>query len=189
MNTEKRNSCRIARRADQQGARPSERNQAEVEKCATGTNSPHPQAPEDNQNENSTQAGSLAADNMNYPKKQTRQKWTRDEYKQVMTAYYQAIVEPSEENNTKHNYRIWREMNTNVRPNIDANRLANVRRDILKNKRLSDAELETIKSQIREKMSRLCRHQILLLFKKVTMKLRERPENMRTTHRKNQLMM
>ena len=42
-------------------------------------------------------------------------------------------------------------MNTNVRPNIDANRLANVRRDILKNKRLSDAELETIKSQIREK--------------------------------------
>ena len=100
MNTEKRNSCRIARRADQQGARPSARNQAEVEKCATGTNSPHPQAPEDNQNENSTQAGSLAADNMNYPKKQTRQKWTRDEYKQVMTAYYQAILEPSEENNT-----------------------------------------------------------------------------------------
>ena len=42
-------------------------------------------------------------------------------------------------------------MNTNVRPNIDANRLANLRRDILKNKRLSDAELETIKSQIREK--------------------------------------
>ena len=63
----------------------------------------------------------------------------------------QAILEPSEENNTKHTYRIWREMNTNVRPNIDANRLANVRRDILKNKRLSDAELETIKYQIREK--------------------------------------
>ena len=92
-----------------------------------------------------------SADNMNYPKKQTRQKWTRDEYKQVMTAYYQGIPEPSEENNTKHTYRIWREMNTNVRPNIDANRLANVRRDILKNKMLPDAELETIKSQIREK--------------------------------------
>ena len=140
MNAEKRNSCRIARRADQQGARPSARNQAEVEKCATGTNSSHPQAPEDNQNENSTQAGSLAADSMNYPKKQTRQKWTRDEYKQVVTAYYQAILEPSEGNNTKHTYRIWREMNTNVRPNIDANRLANVRGDILKNERLSDAE-------------------------------------------------
>ena len=68
-----------------------------------------------------------------------------------MTAYYQEILELLEENDTKHAYRIWRETNTNVRQNIDANRLANVRRDILKNKRLSHAELETIKSQIREK--------------------------------------
>ena len=80
MNTEKRNSCRIACRTESTRSTSLSEEQAEVEKRATGTNSPHPQAPEDNQNENSTQAGSLAADNMNYPKKQTRQKWTRDEY-------------------------------------------------------------------------------------------------------------
>ena len=149
MNTRNRKSCRIARRADEQGARPLARNQAEVEKCATGTTLPQPQAPEDNQNENSTQIGSLEADDMNSTRKQTRQKWTRGEYKQVMTAYYQAVLEPSEENNTKHVYQIWRGMNVDVRRNIDANKLANVRRDILKNKRLSDAELQAIKSQIR----------------------------------------
>ena len=40
-------------------------------------------------------------------------------------------------------------MNTDVRPNIDANKLVNVRRDIVENKRLSDSELEAIKSRIR----------------------------------------
>ena len=52
-------------------------------------------------------------------------------------------------NNTKYTYQLWREMNTDVRPNIDAKKLANVRRDIVKNKRLSDSELEAIKSRIR----------------------------------------
>ena len=66
-----------------------------------------------------------------------------------MTAYYQAVLEPSDQNNTKYTYQLWREMNTDVRPNIDANKLANVRRDIVKNKRLSDSELEAIKSRIR----------------------------------------
>ena len=149
MSTETRKSCRIARRADQQGARPLVRNQAKVEKCVTGTTLPQPQALQDNQNETSTQNGSVDADITQSSRKQTRQKWTRGEYKQVMTAYYQAVLEPSDQNNTKYTYQLWREMNTDVRPNIDANKLANVRRDIVKNKRLSDSELEAIKSRIR----------------------------------------
>ena len=149
MSTETRKSCRIARRADQQGARPLVGNQAKVKKCVTGTTLPQPQALQDNQNETSTQNGSVDADITQSSRKQTRQKWTMGEYKQVMTAYYQAVLEPSDQNNTKYTYQLWREMNTDVRPNIDANKLANVRRDIVKNKRLSDSELEAIKSRIR----------------------------------------
>ena len=110
MNTGNRKSGHIARRADKQGARPSARNQAEVEKYATGTTLPQPQAPEDNQNENSTQTGSLEAENEKSSRKQTRPELTRGEYKQVIAAYYQAMLKPSEENNTEHAYRIWRGM-------------------------------------------------------------------------------
>ena len=127
MNAENRKSCRIARCADKQGARPSARDQAEVEKYATGTTLPQPQAPEDNQNENSTQTGSLEAENEKSSRKQTRQKWTRGEYKQVIAAYYQAMLEASEENDTEHAYRIWRGMYPDIRSNIDANKHANVR--------------------------------------------------------------
>ena len=67
-----------------------------------------------------------------------------------MKAYYQALEQPSNENSTNHTYDIWRKMNDNNRTNIDANKLANVRRNILKNKRLTEGELERIKSDIRK---------------------------------------
>ena len=41
-------------------------------------------------------------------------------------------------------------MNIDNRTNIDANKLANVRRDIVKNKRLTDTELEGIRTDIRK---------------------------------------
>ena len=36
-----------------------------------------------------------------------------------------------------------------MRENIGCNKLANVRRDIIKNKRLTDAEIDQIRTQIR----------------------------------------
>ena len=80
-----------------------------------------------------------------------RQKWIREEYKQVIKAYYQALEQPSNEDGTNHTYQIWRMMNADNRMNIDANKLANIRRDIVKNKQLTGAELESIKSDIRIK--------------------------------------
>ena len=77
------------------------RNQAEVKKCVTGTTLPQPQTLQDNQNEASTQNGSVYADITQSSRKQTRQKWTGGEYNQVMTAYYQAVLEPSDQNNVK----------------------------------------------------------------------------------------
>ena len=67
-----------------------------------------------------------------------------------MRAYYQALEQPSNENNTNHTYEIWRKMNIDNRTNIDANKLANARRDIVKNKRLTDTELEGIRTDIRK---------------------------------------
>ena len=57
-----------------------------------------------------------------------------------MEAYYYAKYHPSDESNTKQTYKIWREKKLNNRQYIDANKLANVRRQIVRDKRLTDIE-------------------------------------------------
>ena len=150
MENHHRQSSHIARRAVKQGARPSMVNQVEVEKCTTGTNSFNPQALESFQDENTTQIGPLDSRSTNQILKKPRQKWTREEYKQVMIAYYQALEQPSNKNITNRAYEIWRKDNVDNRANIDANKLADVRRDIVKNKRLTDMELERIRIDVRK---------------------------------------
>ena len=71
----------------------------------------------------------------------------------MMEAFYKATINPSETNTTKAAYNIWRLQNPTVRPNIDANKLANVRRDIIKSKRLTEMELETIRANVRQATS------------------------------------
>ena len=139
------NSCRIGRPADQQGPHPPTGNQAGIEKSATGTNSAH-EVLEDIHNEDNPHRGPLATPNVN-PSKGTRQKWTREEYKQVMEAFYKATNNPSETITTKAAYNIWRLQNPTARPNLDANKLANVRRDIIESKRLNEMELENYTSK------------------------------------------
>ena len=60
-----------------------------------------------------------------------------------MTAFYQALNEPKN-NNTKRTFEIWRKEVGKHRPYIDANKLANVRRDIVNKKGLTEAEVEDI---------------------------------------------
>ena len=84
-------------------------------------------------------------------KKTSRQRWTKEEYVQVMTAFYEAKFMPMEGSNTEQTYRLWREKQPKSRPTIDANKLANVRRDIIKNKRLEEAVLQQLQNDIREK--------------------------------------
>ena len=53
-------------------------------------------------------------------------------------------------NLTEKSLREWRKVVGNhVRENVDSNKLANVRRDIIRNKRLTDAEIDQIRTQIR----------------------------------------
>ena len=115
-------SCRIGRRADKQGPRSPVGDQAGIEKYATGTNSTQ-NALEDHHTEdiphvappqNSTKA--------------SRQKWSREEYKEVMEAFYTASLNPKI-SVIQGTYDIWRASNPTNRMNLDANKLANVRRD------------------------------------------------------------
>ena len=85
MRIETRKSCHITGCVDQQGARPLVRKQAEIEKYVTGTTLPQPQALQDNLNEKSILNGLEDADILQSSRKQTRKKWTRGEYKQVLT--------------------------------------------------------------------------------------------------------
>ena len=65
-----------------------------------------------------------------------------------MEAYYTSITNPSETNTTVETYNIWRRQNPTKRTYLDTNKLANVRRDITKNKRLTDIELDEIKARV-----------------------------------------
>ena len=147
---ELRLSYRISRRAGKQGPRPSAGNQAEVEKSATGTNSPH-HASEDFHTESNPQSGPHEAPSHN-PFKANRQKWSRGEYKEVMEAFYAASLNPKT-STTQGTYDIWRANNPNKRLNLNANKLANVRRDIVNKERLTKLELHAIKLKAKENES------------------------------------
>ena len=53
-------------------------------------------------------------------------------------------------NNTKRSYEVWRKEVGEHRPYIDANKLVNVRRDIMNKERLAEAETEDIKKTVRK---------------------------------------
>ena len=63
-----------------------------------------------------------------------------------MEAYYIATLNPSETSAKGETYNIWRQRNPEKRIYLDANKLANLRRDIIKNKRLTDIEFDSIKA-------------------------------------------
>ena len=122
-------SCRIARRAGYQGARPSASDQAEVEKSATDLHSR--ENVDGNSNGSCSQQSPPAAVSSPICNQQTkgkRHKWVREEYKDVMLCYYKAQAEPLKDNITKETYRIWRQRNPNARPNMGANKKASQRR-------------------------------------------------------------
>ena len=124
------------------------RSQAEAVKYVTGTNS-SPEYPSEPQNQENSNLCLLDPSSHKNISKAKRIKWTREEYKEVMTAFYQALKEPKD-NTAKQTYELWRQKVGEHRSYIDANKLANVRRDIMKNNRLTAAEIEKIKIRIRK---------------------------------------
>ena len=147
-----RNSYRIARRAGQQGARPPVSDQAEVEKLSTDL--PSQPSVEANPTESLSQQGPSTPEHpaTNTDRRNTRQKWTREDYIEVMFCYYKAKADPSE-GVTKDIYRIWRERNPNQRPNLTDNALMNQRRFIEKQNKLTGIEIDNIKQRVESELN------------------------------------
>ena len=147
-----RNSYRITRRAGQQGARPSASGQAEVEKLSTDL--PSQPAVAANPTESLSQQGPSTPERAgtNTDRRNTRQKWTREDYIEVVFCYYKAKADPSE-GVTKDTYRMWRERNPNKRPNLTDNALMNQRRFIEKQNKLTGIELDNIKQRVENELN------------------------------------
>ena len=147
-----RNSYRIARRAGQQGARPSVNGQAEVDKLATDL--PSQPAVADNPTESLSQQGPSTPEQAgtNTDRRNTRQKWTREDYIEIMFYYCKAKADPSE-GVTKDTYRIWRERNPNERPNLTDNALINQRRFLEKQNKLTGIDRDNIKQRVENELN------------------------------------
>ena len=147
-----RNSYRIARRAGQQGACPSASGQAEVEKLSTDL--PSQPAVAANRSESLSQQSPSTPERAgtNTDRRNTRQKWTREDYIEVMFCYYKAKADPSE-GVTKDTYRMWRERNPIKRPNLTDNALMNQRRFIEKQNKLTGIELDNIKQRVENELN------------------------------------
>eukprot|EP00795_Rhopilema_esculentum_P000154 gene154-9771_t len=65
-----------------------------------------------------------------------------------MYASYHSQTKPSGSGHTEKTYNVWQSRNPESRQYLDPNKLANVRRDILKKKRLLETELNEIKDQV-----------------------------------------
>ena len=65
----------------------------------------------------------------------------------MMYAFYMSLEKPSG-SHTENTFSIWRSRNHNVRMNLNGNKLANVWRDIMNKKRLTDFELREIKAKV-----------------------------------------
>ena len=147
MQTRSKTSCCIDRRAVEKGSRPPVMtNQAGIEKLATVLASSENKDLDGHLNKSKSIPSPLNSP----PKKPTkakREKWTREDYREVMYAFYLASKMPSE-GLTKDSYRIWRERNVGKRAYLDANKFSNVRRQILRNNLLTPVELEEIRQQV-----------------------------------------
>ena len=146
MKTRSQTTCCIGCRADKSGPRPSVRKQAEVEKYVTRAKS-SPEYPSKPQNRENSNLGPLVPPSDKNISKAKRIKWTCKEYKEVITTFYQALKEP-EDNTTQQTYELWRQKVGEHRSYIDANKLATVRRDIMKKNRLTATEIEEMKMKI-----------------------------------------
>lgn len=67
------------------------------------------------------------------------------EYKHVMTTFYDTLHKPHK-SITRQTYDIWREkVGQTIKKYIEKNKLADIRRYIMRNNRLTDAEVIEIK--------------------------------------------
>ena len=106
-------SCRIGRCADKQGPQPSVGDQARSKSMLLEQTLPNTMYQRITTPRILLMERGLPSINTTNPSKLIRQKWTRDEYKEVMEACYDAIHNPSE---TSVADETWRRKNATKRP-------------------------------------------------------------------------
>ena len=141
---------RIGRRADKQGSRPPEGNQSGVEKSASGMQSSQ-NDPHGHQNQVIPNPDPVVIEQP--PSKFKRQRWATEDYKNVLRAFFIAQLSPKS-NLTQQAFDEWRKIVGNgYRSYLNPNKLANVRRDIIKKKRLTDAQIDYLRQEIQKDSS------------------------------------
>ena len=117
--------------------------QLEVEKLATGSKSPVNNGQQAAHTKPSSNNGPSVINANNVTKtKNIKQKWTRDEYREVIESYYTGTFFPSKTSNAIETYEIRKEQNPTAHPNMDSNKLATMRCKIIKNKYLSEMKVQ-----------------------------------------------
>lgn len=81
--------------------------------------------------------------------KTKREKWSREEYIEIMWCHYHTL-ETTGTGNVKKTFELWRRRNPLIRPNITANTLANQRRYIMSNNKLTRLELDNIQVEVQK---------------------------------------
>ena len=80
-----------------------------------------------------------------------RQKWTKQQYKEIIWAYqYAKKIEG--EGTTLDTYRIWRDRNPDIFPGMNPKNLSNQRRFILRENKLTESEINEIISDVASKV-------------------------------------
>ena len=147
MKTRIQNTYHIVRRVGKQGTRPPrESNQPGVKKCTTGSAASLEKHSDGNQTQGDLPAGPSRVTPTTKKEKEKRQKWSRDDYKEVMHAFYMSLEKPAG-SHSENTFKIRRSCNHNVKMNLNGNIFANVQRDIINKKRLTDFELKKIKEK------------------------------------------
>ena len=80
-----------------------------------------------------------------------------------MEAYCYTKYHPLDESNIRQTYAISRWNNLNCRAHIDANKLVNVRRQILRDKRLTDTEISQIKEAAKNMIPEINAQSVLIM--------------------------
>jgi hypothetical protein len=77
-----------------------------------------------------------------------RIRWSREEMKEVVWCFF-CVKDRTSTENFKAAYELWRKRNPNLRTNMDAKVLLNQKNYILKNKKITDTEIDEIKESFR----------------------------------------
>ena len=115
-----------------------------VKKCTAGSATSLEKHSPGNHAQGDLRAGPSRTTLTNKKEKDKRQKWSREDYKEVMYAFYMFLRKPAG-SHTENTFSIWRSRNRNIGINLNGNKLENVQIDIMNKKRLTDIELREIK--------------------------------------------